>query len=184
MIVALLVLSYAFHLRLLILAYLKTFSCHTFWESHSFHTSQNSQFRITCTSSSPGFSRHLHVYTYTFNFLHYWNSTTLLASHTYWKLRTWLFLLPQNWSLPAKYLEVLRYLLQYLLTVIVRGLRHASWSILSTVFFGLCRHKLEVLLISHACSLHFVHCKFVFIYICSPQFFFLWLSALFLWPID
>jgi hypothetical protein len=30
--------------------------------------------------------------------------------------------------------------------------------------FGLCRHKCGVLLIFHACSLHFIICKFVFIY--------------------
>jgi hypothetical protein len=48
----------------------------------------------------------------TFNFLHHSTQTTaFLASHTGWKLRTWLILLPQNWTRLSKYLEVLRYLL-------------------------------------------------------------------------
>jgi hypothetical protein len=145
---------------------LKLFLFTHFWESRSFHTPHSSQFTIICTSSSPPFlSLSTRRYIHSFNFLHYSASTaTLLASHTYWKLRTWLFLLPQNWL--AKYLQVLHYLLQYLLTVLLRGLRHTSWSILSTFFWvGLCRHKRGVSLISHVCSLHFVLCKFFYVYI-------------------
>ena len=154
--VALLVLAITFHFRLLSLAYLKTSSCHTFSESRSFHTSHNSQFRIISTSSLPGFSHHLHVCTnVSFSALFNFNNSTSCLAYVL-EVTDLTFLVTSELITACK--------LSGSPTLPTSMFTYASLSwvtsrlVINFVYrsIGLCRHKRGVLLISHACSLHFV----------------------------
>jgi hypothetical protein len=167
--VKLLVLADTFHFPLLSLTYLKTFPCHTFWESHSFHTFQNLQCRLTCTSSSPGFSRHLHVYIhFSFSALFKFNNTTSCLAHLLdvtnltFLVTSELITARKIFGSPTLPTSIFTY--GYLLLV-------TSRLVINFVYrsFGLCRHKREVLLISRASSLHFVLCEFVYVLLNSSS---------------